>query len=102
MLPWLALRILSEKSAVMVVLSFTDNLRLQSHMQADSAAQSHCSLKLSMKRGPPRQLTFCHRMLVVSLGIIHLLFPLLLLPHFPELHISCCGGPLAPPKENKG
>ncbi len=53
MLPWLALRILSEKSAVMVVLSFTDNLRLQSHMQADSAAQSHCSLKLSMKRGPP-------------------------------------------------
>ncbi len=54
-----------EKSAVMVVLSFTDSLRLQLHMQADSAAQSHCSLNLSMKRGPPQQLTFCHRMLVV-------------------------------------
>ncbi len=53
-------------------------------------------LKLSMKRGPPQQLTFCHRVLVVSLGIVHLLFPLFMLPHFLELHISCCGGPLAP------
>ena len=41
------------KSQLLWWSSFMDNLRLQSHMQSDSAGPLHCSLKLSMRRGPP-------------------------------------------------